>query len=239
MLLRKFTNSTVPNLAIIPARGGSKRIPRKNIKNFLGKPIIAYSIETALSSGLFEEVMVSTDDAEIAEIAKKYGASIPFIRSSENADENAGTVEVLKEVENDYNQKLDRIFDFICCIYPTAPLIDADQLREGLQKMQAENVDVVFPVVPFSYPIWRGLEIQNGRTRLVWEEHLGSRSQDLKPVYHDAGQWYWYNPLRVTESLFTRNTTSIILSEEKVQDIDTFTDWKLAEIKYKLLNDKG
>lgn len=225
------------NLAIIPARGGSKRIPRKNIKNFLGKPIIAYSIETALKSGLFEEVMVSTDDEEIATIARAHGASVPFLRSSKNSNDYATTLSVLKEVEEEYRLKLNKSFDLICCIYPTAPLINEEHLIEGLQKLQVGDVDVVFPVVPFSYPIWRGVEIIDGFTKMVWEEHLDSRSQDLKTVYHDAGQWYWYNPIEVKQSLFNGRVRSLILAEETVQDIDNLTDWKLAEIKYQLLNE--
>mgnify|MGYP003914727997 CR=1 FL=1 len=225
-------------MAIIPARGGSKRIPRKNIKDFLGKPIIAFSIEVALKSGLFDEVMVSTDDEEIADIARQYGASVPFMRSYKNSNDFATTVGVLKEVELDYKQKLKKDFDFICCIYPTAPLIDKKHLIDGYYKLLEEKLDVVFPIVPFSYPIWRGVEIVNDVTKMVWEEHLNSRSQDLKQVYHDAGQWYWYNPTRLEDNLFTGKASSIILTEDVVQDIDNLTDWKLAEIKFQLLHEK-
>jgi pseudaminic acid cytidylyltransferase len=226
------------NLAIIPARGGSKRIPRKNIKDFLGKPIIAYSIEAAVNSGLFNEVMVSTDDAEIAAIAKQYGATVPFIRSVENSNDFAATVDVLKEVELNYQQEQNRIFDHICCIYPTAPLIKQAQLTEGIKLLIQDNLDVVFPIVEFSYPIWRGVEIFEGKTKMVWPEYINSRSQDLKKVYHDAGQWYWYRPDKITYTLFTKNTASVILKEEEVQDIDTLTDWSLAEIKYRYMQNK-
>ena len=226
------------SLAIIPARGGSKRIPRKNIKDFLGKPIIAYAIETALNCGLFSDVMVSTDDPEIAEIAKNYGAAVPFLRSKNNADDFASTVDVIKEVEREYIARFSLVFNKICCIYPTAPLIKPEHLRAGMLLLIESDFDAVFPVVPFSYPIWRGLEVTDGRVKMVWPENQNVRSQDLKPVYHDAGQWYWYNPTKITDSLFTSNTASIILSEEEVQDIDTPSDWLMAEMKYKLLYEK-
>lgn len=224
------------NLAIIPARGGSKRIPRKNIKDFLGKPIIAYSIEAALKSHLFEEVMVSTDDEEIAEIAKNYGASVPFMRSNKTADDFATTMDVLNEVVVTYKEKLNREFDYLCCIYATAPLISVEQLKKGLDLLHNKKLASVYPIVPFGYPVWRGVKINElGHTEMVWKEYIHSRSQDLEKVYHDAGQWYWYNPSKVTDSLITNNTSSIILSEEEVQDIDTEVDWKLAEMKYELL----
>ncbi len=224
------------NLAIIPARGGSKRIPRKNIKDFLGKPIIAYSIEVAIQSGLFEEVMVSTDDEEIAEVAKKYGASVPFMRSKKTADDFATTIDVLNEVVNTYKEKHQQTFDYVCCIYATAPLIQLEQLKKGLDLLLNKNLSSVYPIVPFGYPVWRGVKInESGYTEMIWKEFMQSRSQDIEKVYHDAGQWYWYNPLKVTDSLITSHTSSIILSEEEVQDIDTETDWKLAEMKYELL----
>lgn len=224
------------NLAIIPARGGSKRIPRKNIKDFLGKPIIAYSIEVALLSGLFDEVMVSTDDAEIAEIAKQYGAKVPFMRSEQTANDFATTMDVLKEVEQAYKATFDMTFDYICCIYATAPLIRKEDLEKGFQLLIQNNLTSVYPIVPFSYPVWRGVRInEQNFTEMVWQEYINSRSQDLDTVYHDAGQWYWYNPQKVEKHLFTDKTSSIILSEEAVQDIDTETDWKLAEMKYELI----
>ncbi len=224
------------NLAIIPARGGSKRIPRKNIKEFLGKPIIAYSIETALKSNLFDEVMVSTDDKEIAEIAIQYGAKVPFMRSEKSADDFATTMDVLKEVETRYKEKFNKEFDCICCIYPTAPLIQIEDLEKGLNLLNKKKLDAVYPVVSFGYPVWRGIKFtETGNTQMVWKEFQNARSQDLEPVYHDAGQWYWYNPKNVTDTLLTGNTSAIILAEDKVQDIDTLTDWKLAEMKYELL----
>jgi len=226
------------NLAIIPARGGSKRIPRKNIRDFLGKPIITYSIDAALGSGLFEEVMVSTDDKEIAEIAIKYGARVPFYRSDEASSDFATTMSVVKEVVSIYKRQFNKTFDLICCIYPTAPLIQVQHLKTGLDILLAKNFDSVFPVVAFGYPVWRGVEITDeGKTLMVWPEYQNSRSQDLKKIYHDAGQWYWMNMNQIDETIFTKNTGSIVLSENEVQDIDNLTDWKLAEMKYKLLNE--
>jgi pseudaminic acid cytidylyltransferase len=222
------------NLCIIPARGGSKRIPRKNIRDFLGKPIIAYSIEVALKSGLFEEVMVSTDDEEIAEISKKYGAKVPFMRSEKTSTDFATTIDVIKEVIASYH-KLGLEYDYACCIYPTAPLIKTEHLNEGFIKLSEEKRDCVFPVVPFSYPIWRGLRIKNSLTEMIWKEYEKSRSQDLEPTYHDAGQWYWFKPDNIDSSLWTNNTSSVVLKEIEVQDIDNETDWKLAELKYELI----
>ena len=224
-------------LAIIPARGGSKRIPGKNIKNFLGKPIIAYSIETALQSKLFNEVMVSTDSDEIAEIAKQYGAKVPFMRSSKNSDDHASTMDALKEVLDVYKATENKTFEYACCIYPTAPLIQSIKLEEGFKKITGkESFNSVFPIVAFGYPVLRGLEIDtNGLTKMVWPEYIHTRSQDLKPIFHDAGQWYWFKPKCISSSLFTEKTASVILREEEVQDIDNMVDWKLAEMKYKLL----
>lgn len=222
-------------LAIIPARGGSKRIPRKNIKNFLGKPIIAYSIEAALRSGLFEEVMVSTDDAEIAAVARQYGAQVPFLRSAATADDVATTADVLLEVIGKY-EALGKHFEYACCLYPTAPLIETDAIKEAFALLQTHTYDSVFPVLQYSYPIWRSLKIEAGKASMNWPEHLHSRSQDLPPAYHDAGQFYWFRVAAFSESkqLFTANSGAVVLSELAVQDIDSETDWQLAELKYKL-----
>lgn len=226
-------------IAIIPARGGSKRIPNKNIKDFLGKPIIAYSIEAALESELFDEVMVSTESEEIAEVSRRYGAKVPFLRSKKNSDDYATTVDVLLEVlENYYSNKGEK-FEYCCCIYPTAPLIKIGHLKQGYRKIKSLNLNTVFPVVSFSYPIWRGLEIDiEGKVKMLWPEYLDSRSQDLMQVYHDTGQWYWLK-VEGLKSIFTEQTGSVVLSEDEVQDIDTFSDWKLAEMKYKLLDEKA
>ncbi|MDD3944502.1 MAG: pseudaminic acid cytidylyltransferase [Bacteroidales bacterium] len=224
------------NLAIIPARGGSKRIPRKNIKVFLGKPIIAYSIEIALKSGLFEEVMVSTDDEEIAGIAIQYGAKVPFIRSEKSSSDYASTMDVLNEVTVEYKVRFNKVFDYICCIYATSPLIKLEHISKGYYMIKEKNYNSVYPIVPFSYPVWRGVKInESGRTEMVWPEYINARTQDLDLVYHDAGQWYWFNPKKVINSLFTDNSSSIVLSEEEVQDIDTLNDWNLAEMKYQFM----
>lgn len=223
------------NLCIIPARGGSKRIPRKNIKDFLGKPIIAYSIETALQSGLFEEVMVSTDDEEIAEVAKRYGAKVPFFRSELTSGDYATTSQVLAEVLEGY-RKSGNAFEEACCIYPTAPLIRIERLIEGFAELKAKKARSVFPVVAYSSPIWRALKQTSvGAFEMIWPEHLNSRSQDLEKAYHDAGQWYWFNVERflTEERIYTDNTSCIVLSEYEVQDIDTAIDWEMAEIKYR------
>jgi N-acylneuraminate cytidylyltransferase len=223
------------NLCIIPARGGSKRIPRKNIKDFLGKPIIAYSIDVAKDSGLFEEVMVSTDDDEIADIAKAYGASVPFKRSSANADDHATTVDVILEVLKQYEDQ-NKTFDYSCCIYPTAPLIQKDDLKEGFEKVK-QGLDGALPLMEFDYPIWRGVYVENGLVKMVWPENEQKRTQDLSKVYHDAGQWYWLKPetLKHKQSLFTDNTAGVKLDSIYVQDIDEEMDWQLAEMKYQLL----
>lgn len=226
------------NLAIIPARGGSKRIPRKNIKDFLGKPIIAYSIEAALQSGLFEEVMVSTDDLEIAEIAIKYGAKVPFYRSAETSNDLATTMAVIQEVVSEYKNHFNKEFDLVCCIYPTAPLIQVQHLKNGLDFLLAKNFDSVYPVVAFGYPVWRGVEITNeGKTQMIWPEYKNARSQDLKKVYHDAGQWYWLKAPIILNPSTMIEASSIILDEIEVQDIDTLTDWKIAEMKFNFLHE--
>jgi N-acylneuraminate cytidylyltransferase len=224
-------------LAIIPARGGSKRIPRKNIKNFLGKPIIAYSIQAALESGLFDEVMVSTDDEEIAEIAIKYGAKVPFMRSVQSANDYATTFDVIEEVLVEY-EKLGMCFNFSCCIYACAPFVNAEKLTASFNELQKNNFDSVFPVMPFGFPIQRALKIgSDNKTTFFYPEFSLSRSQDLELSYHDAGQFYWMNTQKClkTKKILTDNSGSIIISEMEGQDIDNEVDWKLAEIKYELL----
>ena len=225
-------------LAIIPARGGSKRIPHKNIKPFLGRPIIAYSIEAALGTGLFEEVMVSTDDVEIAEIARQEGASVPFLRSMENANDYATLADVLVEVINAYKVR-GYEFDLICCLLPTAPLISSEDVRSAYDQLVMSTFDSICPVVAFSYPILRSLSIdEKGNLNMNWPEYRFSRSQDLRPAYHDSGTFYWIktSSLLKDKKLLSENGTAIVLDEFRVQDIDTDTDWALAEMKYKLLH---
>ena len=226
------------NLCIIPARGGSKRIPRKNIKDFLGLPIIAYSIKAALSSELFDEVMVSTDDEEISTIAMKYGAKVPFIRSNKNSDDYASTIDVLIEVLSWYKENKGENYTHGCCLYPTAPFVTAKSLNEGYQKLITNNKTTVFPVVPFSYPIQRALKIVNDNIELYQPEHELSRSQDLEPAFHDAGQFYWFKVESILKEkkLWTARSGTIILNETEAQDIDTLSDWKIAELKFQLNN---
>ncbi|MFZ1357976.1 MAG: pseudaminic acid cytidylyltransferase [Saprospiraceae bacterium] len=223
-------------LAIIPARGGSKRIPRKNIKNFHGKPIIAYSIETAIKSGLFDEVMVSTDDVEIKNISLELGAKVPFLRSENTSNDTATTLEVIREVLESY-KKEDRTFDEVCCIYPTAPLMKSSHLTAGLDLLENE-IASVFPVVPFSFPILRSLKVdEDNFVSMNWPEYSHTRSQDLPAAYHDAGQWYWLRPELISNSLYSDNSKVIILSEMEVQDIDNESDWKMAEVKWEMGNE--
>ena len=226
------------NLCIIPARGGSKRIPRKNIKDFLGKPIIAYSIQTALDSNLFDEVMVSTDDEEIAEIGIKYGANVPFLRSAESSNDYASTADVLLEVLHNYAE-MNKEYSAACCIYPASPLISVQSLSDSFKLLVANKVDSAFPVCQFSYPIWRALNLNNeNKIGMIWPENESKRSQDLPSAFHDAGQFYWFTTKKFidTPHILTGNSGAIVLDELHVQDIDSITDWKIAEIKYKLIH---
>lgn len=220
-------------LAIITARGGSKRIPRKNIKEFCGKPILAYSIEAALESGLFDEVMVSTEDKEIAEVAKKYGATVPFFRSEKTANDYATTGDVLNEVLEMY-KAMGKEFDVYACIYPTAPFITAERLKDCYAEFLKANSHSLMPVVKFSFPPQRGMKIVDGALEFVWPKNALKRSQDLEPMYHDCGQFYFYStdPER-------KGVTPYILPEIEVQDIDNIEDWEIAEVKYKLLHKEG
>lgn len=226
------------NLAIIPARGGSKRIPRKNVKPFLGKPMLAYSIEAALASGLFDEVMVSTDDEEIAEVARQYGAKVPFMRSEATSNDYAGLNEVIVEVDRTYIS-LGEKYDNICCILSTAPLIQAEDIVNAFNKLKESDFECVYPVVEFSYPILRSLSLDDDNNLVMnWPEYSNTRSQDLKPAYHDAGSFYWIDAkaYRRDYSFDNLKTTGSIMDGLKVQDIDTETDWKFAELKFKFLN---
>jgi pseudaminic acid cytidylyltransferase len=224
-------------LAIIPARGGSKRIPRKNIKAFLGKPIISYSIEAALSSELFNEVMVSTDDEEIKEVAIRYGAKVPFLRSTKNSDDFATTLDVVREVVTEY-RKLGKNFTIGCCLYPAAPFITSKNLCEAYSLLTLNHYDSVFPVLRYGAPIQRSLKVgPNKRITMCFPEFIHSRSQDLEPTFHDAGQFYWMNIPTVLEKqkIWTDNSGGIEIREREGQDIDTLDDWILAELKYTLL----
>lgn len=227
-------------VAIITARGGSKRIPRKNIKEFCGKPILAYSIQAALESGVFDTVMVSTDDEEIAEIAKKYGAEVPFYRSEKTANDYATTADVILEVIEEY-EKLGQFFDMVCCIYPTAPFLTADKLRDAVQKLENSDADTLIPVVTFSYPVQRALVIREEKLVFEYPEFMDSRSQDLEPHYHDVGQFYIMKTETFKESkkIMVGNILPFEISEMEVQDIDNQTDWEIAEMKYRILREKS
>lgn len=224
------------NLAIIPARGGSKRIPRKNIKPFMGKPIIAYSIEAALQSGIFDEVMVSTDDEEIAEVAKQYGANVPFMRSKKNSDDHATMEDVIEEVLNEYYCQ-NKSFDSFCCILSTAPFLRLMSLINSHIKFLDGQYDSLFPVLRFTYPIQRALRQVDGKIVMREPQYIHSRSQDLEPMYHDSGLFYWMTVSKFMEvkEIFCDNSGMIELSDLEVQDIDTYEDWRMAEIKYQML----
>ena len=224
------------SIAIITARGGSKRIPRKNIRPFLGKPILEYSIAAALQTGLFEEVMVSTDDAEIAQIAQQAGAKVPFFRSEETANDFATTADVIAEVLTAYAQT-GKEFQAACCIYPTAPFVTANILSTAMQLLEQEQADCVIPVVRFSFPPQRGVIINNNKVTPKWPENMAKRSQDLEPLYHDCGQFYCLNVERFLQqkAIWMEHAVPIIQEERYVQDIDTLEDWAIAEMKYKLL----
>ena len=221
-------------IAIITARGGSKRIPKKNIKEFCGKPIIAYSIEAAIGSGVFDEVMVSTDSEEIADVARKYGAKVPFMRSAETSDDYATTADVLAEVINEY-EKRGRAFDDLCCIYPTAPFVTAQKLKDAYLLMNKDNADAIVSVVKYDFPPQRAFVIRNGKVKYQYPENRNVRSQDLEPIFHDCGQFYYCDVQKFCDAktLMLDNCVPFVLSDEEVQDIDNESDWILAEMKYK------
>lgn len=227
-------------IAIITARGGSKRIPKKNIRNFCGKPIIAYSIEAAIESGLFSEVMVSTDSEEIAETARRFGARVPFLRSRKNADDYATTADALLEVMERY-QEMGRTFSYLCCIYPTAPFVTAEKLRDAMRLMEEHHPSLILPVVAFSYPPQRSYVVdENGCLEFKYKEYSRSRSQDLEKWYHDAGQFYMYDAKRFLQEKGAPAgpIMPIYVSELQVQDIDSEDDFKIAELKYQLMKEK-
>ncbi len=223
-------------IAIITARGGSKRIPRKNIKEFCGKPILAYSIEAARTSGLFDTVMVSTDDREIAELARKYGAEVPFFRSERTAGDFATTNDVLLGGLEEY-EKRGECYDLGCCIYPTAPFVTAAKLKDALGRLEGSGADTLIPVVAFSYPPQRAMVVREDRLVFEYPRYLDSRSQDLEPHYHDVGQFYLFytEAFRRNGKLMVGNILPYVVSEMEVQDIDNQTDWEIAEIKYRCM----
>ena len=227
-------------VAMIPARGGSKRIPRKNIKHFHGKPIIAYSIEAALKSNLFDKVIVSTDDEEIAKIALEYGAVVPFIRSKELSDDFTGTGAVVKHTL-EYLKSNGENYDFACTIYATAPFLNEKYLIEGFEKLQKSNAKIAFSCTSMPFPIQRTFKITDDeRCEMFWPENFMTRSQDLEEAYQDAGQFYWEKTNHDSKEItFGKDSIPIILPRYLVQDIDTPEDWIRAEFMYQALKQSG
>ena len=225
------------NICVIPARGGSKRIPKKNIKNFLGKPIIAYSIEAALKSNCFSQVIVSTDDDEISEVAKKYGALVPFVRPDELSNDYAGTIPVIKHAI-EWMEDNNNYIENVCCLYATAPFIQSKIISKAYQQLKDSNSDYCFSVTSFAFPIQRAIKIvQGNKVDMLYPEHFNTRSQDLEEAYHDAGQFYWgkARAFKDESPLFSEVATPYVLPRYLVQDIDTMEDWIRAEAMYKVL----
>ena len=228
-------------LAIIPARGGSKRIPRKNIKPFCGKPMIAWSIEAALESGCFDRVIVSTDDEEIAEVARQYGAEVPFMRPLELSDDHTGTIPVIRHAIETINSQ-GRAVEQACCLYATAPFIQAEDLRRGLEILQGSGGDYAFSVTSYAFPIQRAIRLTpEGRVEMFNPEHFTTRSQDLEEAYHDAGQFYWgrADAWLQGQMIFSPASLPVMLPRHRVQDIDTPEDWVRAEWLFKAMQAQG
>tara|TARA_B100000900_G_scaffold227995_1_gene193568 strand:- start:332 stop:1033 length:702 start_codon:yes stop_codon:yes gene_type:complete len=229
------------NIAIIPARGGSKRIPKKNIKKFLGKPIISYSIEAALKSKLFKKVIVSTDSEEIANIAAEYGAEVPFLRPKQLSDDFSGTHEVVGHAVEWIEEKISKL-DYVCCIYATAPLIQDNDLVKGFEIIQKGNWDSVIASTSYSYPIFRSFKKNSqGGLKMIFPEFYNSRSQDLPEIYHDAGQFYWAKPeiWKKPSEMYNEKNAIVEIPNYRVQDIDTLEDWRRAELLYQILDQKN
>lgn len=223
-------------VCIIPARGGSKRIPKKNIKDFFGKPLISYTIEAALKSELFDKVVVSTDDETIVEIAKEYGAEVPFLRPAELSDDFTGTGAVISHALSFLEAK-GETYDYVCCIYATAPLLQMKYLKEGFEKLQNSDAVNSFSVTSMPFPIQRTFKItQTHRCEMFWPENYLKRSQDLEEAYQDAGQFYWTNLNKKSHDIMMgKDSIPIILPRFLVQDIDTLEDWERAEVLYEML----
>lgn len=225
-------------LAVIPARGGSKRIPRKNIRLFAGKPMIAWSIEAALASGCFDRIIVSTDDAEIADVARAHRAEVPFVRPPELSDDHTGTIPVVAHAVGWMNQQVSPV-EFACCLYATAPFVQVKDLRQGLDVLQRSSAQYAFTVTNFAAPIQRSFRITDQeRIEMFDPEQFNTRSQDLEEAYHDAGQFYWGRAQAWLEAkpLFSQASVPIVLPGYKVQDIDTEDDWIRAEMMFEILN---
>lgn len=226
-------------IAIITARGGSKRIPQKNIKDFMGKPMLAYAIEAAQKAEIFDEIMVSTDDEGIANVAKKYGASVPFMRSQKTSDDFATTYDVIEEVVNEYKEN-GQAFDELCCIYPCVPFLTSESLRDAYQAMKDSGADALQPVCRYPAPVEWAMKIENNLLVPNDRAALKIRSQDLTPKYFDVGMFYYCKTdvMLSEKTLVPQKTSAYIINESECQDIDTPDDWKIAEMKYKLLHSK-
>ena len=222
-------------LAVIPARGGSKRIPRKNIREFCGKPIIAYSIQAALQSNCFDQVVVSTDDAEIAAVAREWGAKTPFVRPEELANDYAGTIPVIKHAVEWFAANQEKP-EFVCCIYATAPFVSVADLQHGLDVLTTQQSEYAFSVTSYPFPIQRAVKVTaDGRLAMFQPENFQMRSQDLEEAFHDAGQFYWGRSDAFVKELplFSKDAAPVLLPRHRVQDIDTLEDWHRAELMFK------
>jgi N-acylneuraminate cytidylyltransferase len=228
-------------LCVIPARGGSKRIPRKNIKEFCGKPIIAYSIEAALNSGCFDHVIVSTDDEEIAEVASSYGASTPFIRPDQLSNDFAGTIPVIKHAIEWFDEH-DQSPSDVCCLYATAPFVSPVSIVRAYEQMLTTDAEYCFTVTSYTFPIQRAIRFsEENRVEMFYPENFNQRSQDLEEAYHDAGQFYWgrAHTWKNEQILFSDRASPFIIPRYLVQDIDTLEDWLLAELMYQVVQNKN
>jgi len=229
------------SLCVIPARGGSKRIPRKNVREFCGQPMIAWSIEAALRSGCFERIIVSTDDPQIAEVARQYGASVPFMRPPELSDDYTGTVPVIRHALQRVREEGSEPAR-VCCLYATAPFVRAEDLQRGFEVLDATACDYAFSVTSYAFPIQRAIRLAaDERVEMFHPEHLNTRSQDLEEAYHDAGQFYWGTAQAWDESrpIFSRASSAVLLPRHRVQDIDTDEDWQRAEWLFKAMQAQG
>lgn len=225
------------NVCIIPARGGSKRIPGKNVRSFCGEPIIAFSIKAAIKSACFDKVIVSTDDKAIAEVAKRYGAKVPFLRPEELSNDYAGTLPVIKHAL-EWLEEHGNTIEFVCCLYATAPFIKAEFLQKAYEQLISRRASYCFSVTSFPFPIQRAVKVsQNDRLEMFYPEYFSTRSQDLEEAYHDAGQFYWGKAEAFKQQipLFSEHATPFITPRYLVQDIDTLEDWKRAEFMYQVL----
>lgn len=226
-------------LAVIPARGGSKRIPRKNIKMFHGKPMIAWSIQAALDSGCFDDVWVSTDDDEIAEVAKAYGAKVPFLRPAYLSDDFATTADVMAHAVNEFDKLNHALPDYVCCLYATAPFVTKADLVQGFEKIKNNQLlNYVFSATTFPFPIQRAIKLNEHNTvEMFSPQYFNTRSQDLEEAWHDAGQFYWgkTSAWKVKASVFSNQSGIVTIPRFRVQDIDTFEDWARAELIAELI----